>query len=94
MTITYANSKTDKKGKKEGNTKHVYANPLEPAICPVLAMAIYLFCFARNGQNSQLFPGEHASDRFNKVLLRLIDMIPHIATLMGASKEVSGTVSC
>ena len=89
MTITYASSKTDKKGTKEGNTKHVYANPLEPAICPILAMAVYLFCYARNGQNSNLFPGEHASDRFNKVLLRMLNVIPDIASIMGASKEVS-----
>jgi hypothetical protein len=69
MTITYASSKTDKKGTKEGNTKHVYANPLEPAICPVLAVAVYLFCFARNGQNSNMFPGEHASDRSSYIQL-------------------------
>lgn len=42
MTITFAKSKGDQTGEKEGE-KHVYGNPLNPQICPILSMAVWVF---------------------------------------------------
>lgn len=60
------------KGDQEGRTalpKHVYANPSEPSICPVLSLAVYVFTrgYEREGSKQTLFAGE-AESRFSKWL--------------------------
>lgn len=52
---------------------HVYANPLDPVVCPVLALAKYLFSHSEltNG-NSVLFPGRSQYNRFMNLLAKLI----------------------
>lgn len=42
MTVQKGRSKKDKKG-ANSMTAHVYANPSVPSICPVLALATFLF---------------------------------------------------
>lgn len=59
MTITFAKHKGDLTGEGLGNEKHVYANPLNPKICPILALAVLIFTSHRGSQvNEQtLFAG-------------------------------------
>ena len=53
---------------------HVYANPLQPNICPFLAMAIYLFSYPDIlSSNSSLFPGRSQNDRFCKEFQCVLD---------------------
>ena len=61
LAIEYARDKTDRKGKAKGGLKHIYANPLMPHICPILGLAIYVFCFGIN-RAGKLFEG--MSDNF------------------------------
>lgn len=62
------------KGDKEGNTcspKHVFANPTEPEICPVLWLAVHVFCsgFRRTDSSKCVFGGADAVEgRFSKWL--------------------------
>jgi hypothetical protein len=50
---------------------HVYANPLYPEICPVLAIAVLFFCTSfRN--TPQLFEGNLQNKRYCKILARAL----------------------
>ena len=92
-------SKTDQDGEKN-YVKRVYANPLNPAICAVLALAIYLFCLAsgflgsQNNRDPRLFSGGNQENRFGKILARAIDGLGDTAKLLlGAIREDLGTHS-
>ena len=98
------------KGDKEGCTalrKHVYANPAEPALCPILSFAIYIFIggYEREGSKMTIFAGD-AESRFSKWLQNLctinkellknqdIDIISMIGThsfWKGIASFLSGT---
>lgn len=43
MIITFPKHKGDQTGEGLSNDKHVYANPLMPEICPILALAVLVF---------------------------------------------------
>lgn len=52
MLITFAKSKTQIKLVKVYQTIsiHVYANPLNPKICPILALAVLMFTTHRSNE--------------------------------------------
>ena len=57
------------KGDRAGSnkySKHVYANPFQPHICPVLALAVHIFSSPgrTEGGNQQLFEGTDNKGRF------------------------------
>ncbi|KAF0683756.1 hypothetical protein As57867_024137, partial [Aphanomyces stellatus] len=60
-------SKTDQTGSKRRDPRHVYANPARPAVCVVLALAIYLACHPSMSPGP-LFPGANQKNRFSKGL--------------------------
>jgi hypothetical protein len=43
MQVVFPTHKGDPEG-KNAKPKHVFANPMDPSVCPVLALAIYVFC--------------------------------------------------
>jgi hypothetical protein len=68
------------KGDQTGSDKfgkHVYANPYEPAKCPVLAVAVLLFCYPSRpeGGRQQLFSGTDNKSRFGKMLRRVLQTL-------------------
>lgn len=66
----FPSSKGDKEG-KNSHGKHIYANPENPEICPILSLAIYLWSigFRRNGSKRTVFGGnEENNSRFSKWL--------------------------
>lgn len=70
MVIVFPTHKGDQNG-ETSLPKHVYANPLEPSLCPILSFAIYIFCygFHRKGSKTQVFDGDSLSEsRFSKWL--------------------------
>ena len=42
--IFFAHTKMDQTGKEAKYSRHVYANPTEPTVCPVLTLAFYFSC--------------------------------------------------
>lgn len=42
FTVTFATTKTDQEGISTTDPKHVYANVLDPWICPLLSLAVHL----------------------------------------------------
>jgi len=70
LLVTFARHKGDQTGEGLGNEKHVYANPMNPQVCPILALAVLIFTKHRNGGAllSQLFEGNGSEKRFTKIL--------------------------
>ena len=68
LIITLPKSKTDQTGAKATHEKHVFANPLNPAVCPILALAIYWAILEPNATTDTayplVFPGRQQSARF------------------------------
>ena len=62
IVVTEQGSKSDQKGEKVVE-KHVYANPYQPAICPLLGLAMTIF-MRPDGGTQQLFPGTDSKGRF------------------------------
>jgi hypothetical protein len=93
LVITLSKHKGDQTGESEGREKHVYANPTTPHICPILALAVYVFSTNRKrDSNLQLFEGAKADERFPKILKMAVEKLPHSFSL-GAQKEDIGTHS-
>ena len=79
------------KGDQEGNNcypKHVFANPVNPNICPVLSMAILIFSsgWRRDGAKHMLFTGSSTEARFGKWLR---GVLVHSANSLQALGNVS-----
>lgn len=98
-------TKSDQAAKK-ANQKHVYANPLNPIICPILALAMYLLDRPDAGTNNNcIYPGtenkgnKSESSKFLKGLGSLLTlagtilMIPVAIARYGAHSLRKGGVS-
>jgi hypothetical protein len=77
------------KGDQEGsrcNSKHVYANPTQPEICPILALALHAFTHSQN-KSAQLFEGTFQETRFSHLFQKLLTVLNE------EDKRVLGAVS-
>jgi hypothetical protein len=59
FAISFKHKKTDPLGDEAKYPRHIYANPISPLVCPVVALSLYLTCcFNANQRNDgYLFPG-------------------------------------
>ena len=85
------------KGDKEGRTalpKHVYANTVEPSICPILSFAVYIFTrgYEREGSKMTIFAGDVES-RFSKWLSNLCSTNKELLLNQGIDISMIGTHS-
>ena len=95
LVITFAIHKGDREG-QNAYGRHVYANPGNPAICPVLAIAVMVFSRGHRAQGGrqQLFEGSHSEKRFSQILSTVIgDLSDAEAGILGARKQDIGTHS-
>lgn len=90
LLITFAKSKCDQTGEGLSNDKHIYANPLNPKVCPILALSVLVFTTYRNSDISQhkLFGGKDPEKRFCKILKQMLDMIPDQNNLGAPRKDL------
>jgi len=88
MIIVFAKHKGDQTGDGLSNDKHVYANPLCAESCPILAIAILIFCTPRgaNVLQQQLFQGNDSEGRFQKIFGSILSSIPEHIDL-GADRK-------
>ena len=86
LAFRFAKSKTDQTGRNSDQVWHVYATPNNPYVCPVLALATYIFANPsltnvenfteadREGNVSgRLFPGGDQYGRFMDCLRRVVE---------------------
>jgi hypothetical protein len=73
LIFQFAKSKGLPNGEYHVGPWLVYAIPLQPNVCPFLAMAVYLFSYTKIlSLNLSLFPGHSQYDRFCKELRCLL----------------------
>ncbi len=73
--------------------RHVYANPLQPDICPILCLAVLVFSGAYR-QTQQVFEGKHSESRFSAILRSVVDNLTDAEMkLIGGCKKNIGTHS-
>jgi len=80
MKVTIAKSKTDQAGAKTTQDKHVFPNPLNPTICPILALALHFATSPPDNAGDNDFPrvfnGDGAANRFSNLLKSMIKSAP------------------
>jgi hypothetical protein len=93
MTVTFAKHKGDATGEGLGNEKHVYANPLDPHICPILALAVLIFTVHRGADIAMqtLLADGNSDDRFSKILAKIVQQLPE--NILGEDPSEIGTHS-
>ena len=74
LLIYFALTKTDQEGERPKEPFHLYANPLQPEICPVLALSLYLMYFGGALQDGKLFTGcgDSQEKRFSDIFHRFL----------------------
>ena len=105
LLISTPKSKADQEGVK-CFARHLYANPSNPAICPVLALAVLTFCRvvkhdpARPNTdtttlpNFRVFDGAHSEARFSQILGGVIASLPDAdLPRLGGERKQLGTHS-
>jgi hypothetical protein len=61
-------------GKRGNEPVHVYANPLDPVVCPILCLAVMIFSRSHR-ITPQLFPGQEQHKRFCVILRTVLDRL-------------------
>jgi hypothetical protein len=75
LGIYVPKSKGDQDGRRGKDPRHIYANPLQPHLCPFLALGLYLstnHSAHPDGPSALLFEGSKQKERFYKTLKALI----------------------
>ena len=94
--VHFAHSKTDPQGDDRSYPRHIFSNPSDPLVCPLLSLAMYFSsCFA--GMNvateDYLFPGAKQEHRFAKLLHRILQENSKEVNALGYSVNQLGTHS-
>jgi hypothetical protein len=71
LDIHFAHGKTDQEGNLARIPRAVFANPLKPEVCPVLALALHFL--VRVEHMAYLFDGNHQYDRYIKDLKTVLE---------------------
>lgn len=92
LVIQFAHQKTDMMGHDEAVKRHVFANPKEPSICPVLALSAY-FATVPTQTMGMLFKGKNQYERFRKILIGLVTKHRDEVIAMGIDPDEIGVHS-
>lgn len=95
MKVTFPKHKGDQKGDR-AEPKAVYANPLDPLVCPILALALFVFSMGTRTQpeKASLFGKPDAAEkRFSEWLAKLVQDMESELESYGIKKEDVGTHS-
>jgi hypothetical protein len=66
--------KNDQIGERKRDPRHIYANLIDPIVCPILALGIYFIVFPLAGSKDMgLFPGTNQYIRFTKYFHSVLD---------------------
>lgn len=96
LTITFAHSKTDQTGEESKYPRHIFANPVDPIVCPVLSLAFYMTaCFESVSATDSclLFPGGQQESRFSRILKNILNEHKAEVNAFGFEVDEIGTHS-
>ena len=67
LRIYLSHMKNDQTGDQKRDPRHIYADPIDPTVYPILALAIYFSTFSiSNTKDTALFPGKNQCRQFSK----------------------------
>lgn len=99
LGIMLAQTKNGQNSERKKPTRHVYANPIEPELCPILALSLHLMVSGFAPNSAFVFGatgGSTVYDRFNKSFKRFIttnSTIQQILTSQGLGEDDFGAHS-
>jgi hypothetical protein len=98
LCVYFAHQKNDQMGERPRDPRHIYANPLIPEICPILALGLYWlanddFRDVAPGGNAPLFRGQNQYERFRSALSSFMDT-PSIKRALESYSLYSNDVGC
>ena len=74
LVFEFAKSKGQQEGEEHVGPWHVYVSPYEPAMCHVLTLAKYVFCYPSVVcGKSPLFEGTNQYNRYSKIFAKLVE---------------------
>ena len=89
-----AKAKHDQEGEGAKTPWHIYANPCNPYVCPVLALGLYLFSHpGLLTNNSFLFSGNHQYRWYTQVLKKAVSIDEENFRRVGVENETFGSHS-
>ena len=95
LVFYFSKTKGGQSGDKSGDPWHVYSNPKNPELRPVLALAKYLLSNPDLlNENCPLFPGKNQYDRFIKIFYRVVHDNKDIFHILGMEDHSLGSHSC
>ena len=69
LKVDFSRMKNDQIGLNKDEARHVYSNPILPAVCPLRALSSYLLRYPNIlMEHHKLFPGKDQKKRFNRLL--------------------------
>src|SRR6056300_898672 len=95
LLFFFGKSKRNQTSEDSESPFHVYSNPLQPEICPVLALATYLLAYPdvlKSG--APLFPGSSQYSCFMKIFHKTVDAHAADFKKLGITKGDLGSHSC
>ena len=94
IKVFFPRHKSDPKGENKEEPRHVYTNPTNPTICPIHALASYLFIYPEIATDSnKIFPGTKQRGRFNRLFHDLLVRNKDIYLQNGEDPSLLGTPS-
>ena len=70
LGVYFCHMKNDQAGERPRDARHVYANHINPEICPILSLGIYLMCYGVG--DTLLFPGGKQYDRYRQSMSKFL----------------------
>ena len=74
LQVYFRKQKNDQDGARSKHPRHVYANPIIPEACPILALAIWLLCCPPAEGQTVIFGGAEQDARFNSIFQRFLEL--------------------
>ena len=96
LVFFFGKSKSNQEGDGSHHPWHVFSNPLEPEMCPVLTLSKYLLCFPDlmfDASKTRLFPGGNQYSRYNKIFHSVLEKNKELFASLGVEKGSLGTHS-
>ena len=73
LLVYFAHMKNDQTGERKRDPRHIYGNPHDPVVCPLVAISTYLStCNVTGTKDTCIFPGPSQYKRFSKYLAKIL----------------------
>lgn len=73
LEVYFRKQKNDQDGSRGEVPRHVYANPVKPEVCSILALGIFFLSTARTHHSGKLFEGNSQATRFGGAFQKILE---------------------